>query len=119
MESIGSVRARLDDLERRIGRKATTDDGHEYRAFENPSTDAHRTRQLMIAYAQQYGGRLGPVIHPITGLESEQAKAKIAKSQQWLTDFCAAMEAGDEQEASRLAGGEVRIVDGMTSDGDR
>lgn len=40
-------------------------------------------------------------VHPVDGLESEVARAKIARSQQWRADFHAALDAGDTAAALR------------------
>lgn len=115
-EKIDSVRSRLADLERRISTKAE-EDGEACRAFAAPDVDPHRVRQLIIAFAQQHGGYLGPKMYPVEELENEQAKAKIAESQQWLASFRAAVDADDETAASQIAGSQVKIVHGMTSNG--
>jgi hypothetical protein len=113
-EKIESVRRALTDLERRISNPSSDGTG---RVFERPDADAHRTHQLIIAFAQQYGGHIGPKLYPVTELENERATEKIARSQKWVADFHAALDAGDTDTASELAGGTVRIVDGMTGNG--
>lgn len=115
-EKIENVRRALASLEYRISRQEGGEDDRR-RVYENPKTDPHRINQLVIAFAQQWGGRLGPLIHPIDGLENEQAKESIARSLKWRKDFAAALDAGDSAEASRLTGREVRIVD-MDGQGD-
>ncbi|MGA5411618.1 hypothetical protein ACPCSC_30725 [Streptomyces lavendulocolor] len=114
LEKIDAVRRALDDLERRISTRVEDEDGEPRRVFARPDADPHRTEQLIIAFAQQYGGRLGPKLYPVDRLENEAAKDKIARSKKWVADFHAAMDAGDEERASELAGGTVRIVDGMS-----
>ncbi|MGW0188144.1 hypothetical protein ACWDV7_20565 [Streptomyces sp. NPDC003362] len=46
-----------------------------------------------------------------------EAKEKIAQPKKWVADFHATLDAGDAGTASELAGGTVRIADGMTGSG--
>ncbi|WP_228984240.1 hypothetical protein [Streptomyces sp. DH12] len=116
-DKIESMRRALDDLERRISTRVEDEDGEVRRVFARPDADPQRTYQLIIAFAQQYGGRLGTTLYPVEGLGNEAAKEKIARSKKWSADFRAALNASDAAAASRLTGRTVRIVDGMTSGG--
>lgn len=105
-EKVESVRRALSDVERRIGYAAEA------------GADSRRVEQLITAFAQSYGGFLGPRAFPVSGLENAAARDKIVREKEWRAQFRAAMDAGDEAAASELAGGTVRIVSGMTSDTD-
>ncbi|MFB8025959.1 MULTISPECIES: hypothetical protein [unclassified Streptomyces] len=117
-EKIGALRNAIRDFERRIGR-TITEGGERYDMYVDPGVDPHQTLQLITAYAQQYGGRLGPHLFPIEKLDNPAAAAKIRKEQNETRLLREALSAGDAAAASEITGGTVRIVDGMTSDGGR
>ncbi|MFD8335563.1 hypothetical protein ACFV42_23325 [Streptomyces solisilvae] len=79
-EKIGSLKAGLDTFDRKISETATYGD-EKLSVYRDPGVDAHRTVQLIIAYAQQNGGRLGPALFPIEELENEQAAEEIRAAQ--------------------------------------
>lgn len=107
IEKIGDLRRALDEVESRLS--YAIEDG----------ADGHRVEQLITAFAQSYGGHLGPKLYPVEALENAAAREKIAQDKEWQKKFRAAMSSGDEAAASELTGGKVRIVDGMTGDGGR
>ncbi|MGC4950954.1 hypothetical protein ACLQ2N_32780 [Streptomyces sp. DT224] len=81
-EKIGSLKAALDTFDRKISEKVTYEDGEQGSVYRDPIVDTHRTVQLITAYAQQNGGRLGPALFPIEKLENEQAVEAIRANQE-------------------------------------
>ncbi|MEU3502983.1 hypothetical protein ABZ726_20245 [Streptomyces hundungensis] len=116
-EKISSLRSALRDFERRISETTVLDDGEKFDVYRAPNVGGHQTLQLITAFAQQHGGRLGPQLFPIGNLESAAAVEKIRTDLERTRKFREALEAGDEEAASEISGGQVRIVDGMTGDG--
>ncbi|PRH81071.1 hypothetical protein C6N75_00565 [Streptomyces solincola] len=76
-EKIGSLRSALDTFERKISEPVTYEDGEKGSVYHDPIVDSHRTVQLITAFAQRHGGRLGPTLFPIEKLENEQAVEQI------------------------------------------
>ncbi|MEU8544268.1 hypothetical protein AB0C52_30480 [Streptomyces sp. NPDC048717] len=60
----------------------TYEDGEKDRVYRAPDADAYRAVQLIIGFAQEYGGRLGPVLFPIEKLDNEQAVEQIRANQE-------------------------------------
>ncbi|MGW0562887.1 hypothetical protein ACWDZ4_20265 [Streptomyces sp. NPDC003016] len=118
-EKIASLRTALRDFERRISESVALDGDEEHEVYRDPGVDPHQTLQLITAYAQQYGGRLGPVLFPIKNLENPAAVEKIRAEKDQARRFREALSAGDEAAASEISGRTVRIIGGMTSDGGR
>lgn len=118
-EKISSLRSALHDFERRISDTVTYEGNEKHEVYRDPGVGPHQTLQLITAYAQQYGGQLGPALWPIENLENTAAVEKIRTDLDRSRRFREALNAGDMAAASEIAGGEVRIVDGMTSDGGR
>ncbi|MEV0487274.1 hypothetical protein AB0I69_42580 [Streptomyces sp. NPDC050508] len=86
-EKIGSLRAALATFDRKISQTAVDEDGEKFEAYRDPEVDAHRTVQLITAYAQQHGGRLGPTLFPIEKLDNEQAVTQIQAAQERTRRF--------------------------------
>ncbi|MGW7505906.1 hypothetical protein ACWGIR_30895 [Streptomyces albidoflavus] len=80
-EKIGSLKAALDTFDRKISEPVVYEDGEKGSVYRDPIVDAARTVQLITAYAQQHGGRLGPALFPIERLESQPAVEQIRDSQ--------------------------------------
>jgi hypothetical protein len=81
-DKISNLRSALTTFERKISDPVVDEDGHKTTRYRDPEADAKRTVQLLTAYAQDFGGRLGPVLFPIEGLENEQAVAQIRARQE-------------------------------------
>ncbi|MEU9925109.1 hypothetical protein AB0H51_28140 [Streptomyces griseoluteus] len=96
-EKIGSLRSSLDTFERKISNR--TGDPDEPTVYRAPDADAKRTVQLITAYAQTNGGRLGPVLFPIDKLENPEAVAAIRDRQERNRAFRAELFGDDEREA--------------------
>ncbi|MFC8538031.1 hypothetical protein ACFUJY_29525 [Streptomyces sp. NPDC057249] len=86
-EKIESLRSALNTFERKISEPVTFQDGEKGSVYRDPIVDTHRTVQLITAYAQRYGGRLGPQMFPIEKLENEQAVAQIQADQKRNEEF--------------------------------
>ncbi|WP_433860200.1 hypothetical protein [Streptomyces kronopolitis] len=76
-EKIGSLKSALDTFDYKISEPVTYEDGEKGSVYREPIVDTHRTVQLITAFAQRSGGRLGPTLFPIAKLENEQAVAQI------------------------------------------
>lgn len=76
-EKIGSLHRALDTFDRKISEPAVDVDGDKVSVYRDPIVDAERTVQLITAYAQTHGGRLGPVLFPIDRITNGQAIAQI------------------------------------------
>ncbi|MEW1657914.1 hypothetical protein [Streptomyces sp. NPDC093707] len=81
-EKIGSLKSALDTFDYKISEKVTYEDGEKGSMYRDPGVDAHRTVQLITAYAQQSGGRLGPALFPIDKLTNAQAAEEIRAGQE-------------------------------------
>ncbi|MEU5181106.1 hypothetical protein AB0G49_13750 [Streptomyces longwoodensis] len=96
-EKIGTLQSSLNTFERKISsRTGDPDDPTVYRA---PDVDAKRTVQLITAYAQQYGGRLGPVLFPLDKLENPEAVALIQEKAERNRRFREELFGNDERGA--------------------
>jgi hypothetical protein len=81
-EKIGSLTAALSTFDHKISETVTYEDGEKVAVYRDPGVDAQRTVQLITAFAQQHGGRLGPMLFPIEKLENEQAIEQIRADQE-------------------------------------
>ncbi|MEU1221339.1 hypothetical protein [Streptomyces microflavus] len=86
-EKIGSLKSALDTFDRKISEQVTYEDGEKGSVYRDPIVDTHRTVQLITAFAQQHGGRLGPTLFPIEKLENEAAVAQIRADQERNRQF--------------------------------
>lgn len=96
-EKIGLLRSSLATFDRKIS--DPTGDPDKPTVYSAPDADAKRTVQLITAYAQTNGGRLGPVLFPINKLENPEAVALIRDRQERNRRFRAKLFGDDEQEA--------------------
>ncbi|MGW0033008.1 hypothetical protein ACWDXD_24725 [Streptomyces sp. NPDC003314] len=97
-DKLGDVRQGLQNIEHRLTRAVENPDdpyGEVRRVFQDPGVDQEHVQQLITAYAQQYGGRLGPVLFPIEGLESEELREAICASQERTKKFMDSLDKGD------------------------
>lgn len=76
-EKVGSLRQALKTFDNKLSETRTDGDGEKFEAYKDPDADPKRTVQLLTAYAQLYGGRLGPTLFPITDLQNPDAVAHI------------------------------------------
>lgn len=82
-QKIGSLNAALETFNHKISETVTYEDtGEKGSVYREPKADAHRTIQLITAFAQQDGGRLGPLLFPIDKLENPQAVEQIRVDQE-------------------------------------
>ncbi|MBV1940847.1 hypothetical protein KUF83_30395 [Streptomyces sp. BV286] len=82
-EKIGSLKSALDTFDHKISESVTYEDtGEKGSVYRDPIVDTHRTVQLITAFAQSSGGRLGPALFPISKLENEQAVEQIRADQE-------------------------------------
>jgi hypothetical protein len=93
-EKIGSLKSSLDTFDRKISEP--TGDPDKPRVYDAPDADAKRTVQLITAYAQTNGGRLGPVLFPIDKLENPEAVALIRDRQERNRAFRAELFGDDD-----------------------
>ncbi|MET9930392.1 hypothetical protein [Streptomyces sp. NPDC006324] len=97
-DKLGDVRKGLRDIEYRLTRAVENPDdpyGEVRRVFQDPDVDQEHVQQLLTAYAQQHGGRLGPVLFPIEGLKSEELREAIRASQERTKKFMDSLDNGD------------------------
>jgi hypothetical protein len=97
-EKIGSLRSALTTFEHKIGNTVVDEDGSKVSVYRAPvDVNAERTVQLLTAYAQTHGGRLGPTLFPIARLDNEQAVAQI-RAKQERTEQLRRELSGDDQD---------------------
>ncbi|MGW3308202.1 hypothetical protein ACWDG9_16630 [Streptomyces sp. NPDC001073] len=85
-EKMGRLRTALDAADRKISETPTEVSGRSP-AYRDPVVDTKRTVQLITAYAQNDGGRLGPTLLPIDALDNPQAVAQIRAKQEAIRRF--------------------------------
>ncbi|MFE1289681.1 hypothetical protein [Streptomyces sp. NPDC058751] len=95
-EKVGSLRQSLKTFDHKISTTVTAENGETFETYKDPGVDAKRTVQLITAYAQLYGGRLGPSLFPITDLQDPDAVAHIQARQEATRRFHAELLGDDD-----------------------